>query len=618
MKSSYSLKLIFTFFSILFLLNSFRYQEEQSEYLIISKRFEIYLDSCQDAITNLEAIALGYKNNNDSIESLQLHFTKTRLAYKKIEFILAYYYSDFIKSKINGAPLLHVEKTGTTHNVINPEGLQILDELIFSNEANTSKKEIAYLTTKLKNNFSLLYNRIKATSKISTIQPLMMKLELIRIASLGITGFDTPGSQNGINESKVVLEAMKLFLIDKKEYKQNNTLPLFENAISFLNQTHTFENFDRFTFIKEFLNPLYQELELLKQYNNNEDVQIIKATSAWNPKSTSLFSNDFLNPYFFTEIKDEEDNTAIRSLGKDLFYDTILSNNGSLSCVSCHDPKKAFTDGHKKSLSAIQGKTVVRNSPTLLNAVYSDRFFYDLRAFTLEQQIEHVIFSSDEFNTSYNSILERLNAKKEYQIKSKKAFGKTLLNRENFRKALASYVLSLHSFNSPFDKYIKLENTSVPSEIKEGFNLFMGKANCATCHFAPTFSGLVPPFYNESESEILGVLENPNAVYKTIDSDLGRMGNTVSYENVWIYEKSFKTPTLRNIEFTAPYFHNGAYKTLEEVIEFYNEGGGEGLGYTVKNQTLSPEKLYLSKYEKKALIAFLKSLSDSISNKDKT
>jgi cytochrome c peroxidase len=139
----------------------------------------------------------------------------------------------------------------------------------------------------------------------------------------------------------------------------------------------------------------------------------------------------------------------------------------------------------------------------------------------------------------------------------------------------------------------------------------MGKANCATCHFAPNFSGLVPPFFNENESEVLGVTAKPVS-YKPLelDADKGRINSPVKKENTWIYENSFKTVTVRNIALTKPYFHNGAFSTLEEVLEFYNEGGGEGLGLKMNNQTLAADKLNLTQTEIQQVIAFLNSLTD--------
>src|SRR5690606_29205633 len=165
---------------------------------------------------------------------------------------------------------------------------------------------------------------------------------------------------------------------------------LFESAISSLESSGSFETFDRLEFLKEYIDPLYKKLGSLQTVPTNSP---LKKTTPWNPNSSSIFGADFLDPYFFSGLKKEEDNTQMRNLGKDLFYDATISNNRQLSCASCHNPEKAFTDNIPKSISNVQGKTVLRNASTLLNAAYADTYFYDLRAFTLEQQAEHVIFN---------------------------------------------------------------------------------------------------------------------------------------------------------------------------------------------------------------------------------
>jgi cytochrome c peroxidase len=271
----------------------------------------------------------------------------------------------------------------------------------------------------------------------------------------------------------------------------------------------------------------------------------------------------------------------------------------------------AFSDGRPKSLSNVQGHTVQRNAPSLLNAVYARRFFYDLRAFTLEQQAEHVIFNQMEFNTAYAAILQKLNNNQQYRELFKNSFGNNAITRDQFSKALASYVLSLRSLNSPFDKYVRDEIKTIDAQVQEGFNLFMGKAQCGTCHFAPTFSGLVPPLYTENESEVLGVPEDPDAPVKKADADSGRLSNKIFSEMAWIYERSFKTVSVRNAGLTAPYFHNGSYKALDQVVEFYNNGGGVGMGLKIKNQTLAGDSLHLTDGEKRSLVAFIQSLNDN-------
>lgn len=174
--------------------------------------------------------------------------------------------------------------------------------------------------------------------------------------------------------------------------------------------------------------------------------------------------------------------------------------------------------------------------------------------------------------------------------------------------AIASYLRSLQSLNSRFDQYMRNEPVAFSQNEKNGFNLFMGKAKCGTCHFTPLFNGLVPPQFNDTESEILGVPTSTKKHAK-LDADSGKYYFTKSIVHLF----SFKTPTLRNIALTAPYMHNGIYKTLEEVMDFYNKGGGKGLGINLPNQSLPFEKLDLSKQEKKDIIAFMRTLTDTVS-----
>jgi cytochrome c peroxidase len=564
-----------------------------------------YSYELNQAVIALDAAAESFKRGKITPDSLQKTLVATRISYKKIEFYLAFHYPEYVKGNINGAPLMQIEKEGTRPKVVVPVGLQVLDELVFSDEAVAEKVEIAALAKKLKEAYGQLFNDLDKNKQAGKFGITAMRLQLVRIFTMGITGFDTPGSLNGLQETEASLTGMQNYLQEHYKNADAATITLFKNAIAELQKPVSFDDFDKAFFFKNYIDPIYKQLGRLE---NDKESEYMQQTTAWNPGSASIFSEDFLNPYYFSELKKGEDSADLRSLGKTLFFDPVLSNDGKVSCASCHQPEKGYSDGMPKSISNVQGKSVLRNAPTLLNAVYADRYFYDLRAFTLEQQAEHVIFNKDEFNTAYAAILQKLKDNPEYAKKFKSVFGKNGLTRDNFSKALASYVLSLKSFNSEFDKYMRGEITDIAPEVKRGFNLFAGKAACATCHYSPTFSGLVPPFYNDNESEILGVLSAPDS--KNLDGDTGRLDNQVFTEYAWIYEKSFKTTTVRNAALTAPYFHNGAFKTLEEVIEFYNKGGGAGYGLNVKNQTLSQDPLNLTEQEKKDLVSFIKSLTN--------
>ena len=171
--------------------------------------------------------------------------------------------------------------------------------------------------------------------------------------------------------------------------------------------------------------------------------------------------------------------------------------------------------------------------------------------------------------------------------------------------------MSLAQFDSPFDQWVQQKETAIPTAVRQGVNLFMGKAQCGTCHFPPTFSGLVPPHYQESESEVLGILTNENFEEPILDDDLGRKNNGIIKDHFDFFERSFKTVSIRNVALTAPYMHNGSIQSLEKVIEFYDLGGGGGMGLSVAHQTLPVEALELSAEEKQALVAFMKALTDA-------
>jgi cytochrome c peroxidase len=198
-----------------------------------------------------------------------------------------------------------------------------------------------------------------------------------------------------------------------------------------------------------------------------------------------------------------------------------------------------------------------------------------------------------------------INKDKKYTALFKKAFPETHKVKEwQLQNAIASYIRSLNDFDSKFDLYMRGESDDFSEEEKLGFNLFAGKAKCATCHFIPLFNGTVPPNFTKTEQEVIGTPKDKTG--KKISPDLGKYNQNKMDQ----LKNAFKTPSVRNAAKTAPYMHNGAFSTLEEVVDFYNKGGGKGLGYEVDNQTLPFDELKLNKKEEKALVAFMKTLTD--------
>lgn len=229
-----------------------------------------------------------------------------------------------------------------------------------------------------------------------------------------------------------------------------------------------------------------------------------------------------------------------------------------------------------------------------------------MRSQDLENQIESVMKNPDEFNLSPNELKDKISSNKKLVELFQKAFpDKKELTAYEIRNAIASYVRGLMPFNAKIDHYFAGEATLTENEIN-GFNLFTGKAKCATCHFIPIFNGTVPPWYNNSESEVIGVPESIAWENAIIDDDEGRY----KFNQIEQFRYSFKTPTIRNSEKTAPYMHNGVYKTMEEVVKFYKLGGGNGIGMNLEYQTLPFDKLDLTEKEQQEIISFINTLTD--------
>jgi cytochrome c peroxidase len=313
--------------------------------------------------------------------------------------------------------------------------------------------------------------------------------------------------------------------------------------------------------------------------------------------------------YFSIHTVDTFGLASQAKLGELLFFDPVLSGNNKRACASCHNPEKAFSDGFEKGVS-YEKSDLDRNTPSLLNTIFQKNFFYDGRARQLEQQANDVLHNQKEMNSTIEDMISKLNQSQEYQQLFKRSFKgtpDTVINYYGMLKAIAEYEKTLISMNSRFDKYIKGDFKQLTNQEINGYNLFSGKALCGSCHFFPLFNGLVPPIYNDTEYEVIGVPEKMNS--KEIDKDQGRI--VVSRVN--IHQYAFKTPTVRNSALTAPYMHNGVYKTLDDVIDFYNKGGGQGIGINIPHQTLPFDSLQLTKQEISNIKSFMLSLTDTTS-----
>ena len=331
----------------------------------------------------------------------------------------------------------------------------------------------------------------------------------------------------------------------------------------------------------------------------------------WSRGATNIYAAGAIDARWFAPDYAPPPTPNLIELGRQLFFDPALSRAGRRSCATCHQPALAFTDG--RTLASVDpGHGRVRNTPTLLNAGLQRHQFADQRVMFLEFQFEQVMANPREMALPHDSAAHKLAADSALVARFAVALGKSpsqALTGQTLSIAVAAYVRSLQALNSRFDRAVAGDTGAITPSERRGFNLFMGKAACATCHFAPLFNGTMPPKYVEAEPEVIGVPSTRVLRGARVDPDPG----VIAASRAPLHEHAFKTPTVRNVALTAPYMHNGVFRTLEEVVEFYDRGGGNGIGMKLPNQTLSATPLSLTTQEKRDLVNFLKSLSDSAS-----
>ena len=582
---------------------------KQAPSSIINARLQQEISTFQKHVSDFSTSSTQKTNdeNNTSFKSL-------RLDYKKIESYFIYMYPGLNKS-INGAPVPSFHTDVVKGHVDLPTGLQVIEELLQDSIINHASIKEQCWKINLALNDALNYLK---QSKIHDWEILEAnRMELVQLATVAITGFDSPILKQSIDESKVVLQQLshdvKLyyrFIPASKKAILDRCNNYFSLGLEQLNQCKDFNSFDRFSFTKEVIEPLFKiigELHIATGYEQYHEVNHLPR--GFNHSAEHIFSADFLNAYYSARGV-QQPSKEIINLGRTLFFDPILSQNNKRACASCHQVQKGFGDGERKSRAFDFKGTVNRNSLIIINAAYQNNFFWDMRSEDLNNQINFVAHSEKEFNTTFDEIVGKVGASKEYREMFNKAFPhSTSFGIGKIKEALSIYIRSITAMNAPFDQYMRNEKQA-PQEVVNGYNLFMGKAACGTCHFAPAFNGTVPPHFNETEGEVLGVPATKENL--ALDNDQGRFARYKDrYPNFTFLDGMFKTPTLRNITLTAPYMHNGCYDSLEEVVDFYNKGGGKGLGFNIPSQTLPEDELQLTPKERDDIISFLAALTDT-------
>jgi cytochrome c peroxidase len=276
---------------------------------------------------------------------------------------------------------------------------------------------------------------------------------------------------------------------------------------------------------------------------------------------------------------------AKAELGRYLYFDKRISADGTVACASCHSPEFGFTDGAAVS-TGIKAQKGGRSAPTVINRAYSMAQFWDGRAASLEEQAKGPMENPIEMGSTHAAIVSNLQGIPGYRALFVKAYGTDAVDIERVSKAIATFERTVLSGNAPYDRYKRGDKKAMTPAAVRGMTVFFDKAKCDRCHEGGNFT--------------LNVYTNIGVGADKAEPDVGRFAVTKDPHD-W---GSFKTPTLREIEHTAPYMHDGSLKTLEDVVDYYDKGG-------IKNRNLDEgiKPLKLIEVEKKDLVAFLKALS---------
>ncbi|WP_366125135.1 cytochrome c peroxidase [uncultured Winogradskyella sp.] len=305
-----------------------------------------------------------------------------------------------------------------------------------------------------------------------------------------------------------------------------------------------------------------------------------------------IFSDNIIPPVIPTDNRQTLEGVA---LGKKLFFDEILSADGTKSCASCHSPQSAFTDNSPTSIG-IDGIAGIRNSMPIFNLAwnYNERFTWDGKELSLERQAEEPVQNPIELHSNWDNVIERLQAHPEYPELFRLAFKTSTITKELTTKAIAQFERTLISANSKFDRY-SLGQATLTSQELNGLDIFLreDKGDCFHCHGNPN-----NPLWTDNDFHNNGLDSN--------FSDLG-LGAVTGDPND---NGKFRSPSLRNLAYTAPYMHDGRFTTLDEVIDHYSEGLQNSPTIDPLMKQLAQGGVQLTLQEKADLKAFLLTLSD--------
>ncbi|WP_053334580.1 cytochrome c peroxidase [Gemmatimonas phototrophica] len=567
------------------------------------------LDSLASRVEQLDS-ALAAMSSPASIAQARAVFVDARRAFKHAELGLEYYAATSTR-EMNGPALPEVEENDGPEAVFAPTGFQVIEEGLFGDEPLAERDALVQETRTLRQILARVQTLMRTQVVTDDRVWDAIKLEIARIVSLGITGFDSPVAGLSLAEADDALEGVARSLTPYRTSASAwGTLDsALTDARVMLRTTTDRESFDHFTFIVDHANPLARAVRAVR---TSLGIGTPIERRAFRMDAVTLFDSAAFDLLAFAPLDAKMATAAQVELGRRLFHDTRLSGDDRRACSTCHLPEKAFTDGLKVNRSR-GGAPLARNTPTVINSGLQLGVFSDLRTTYLEDQVTDVVENVDEMHGSLDAIALSLGRDSSLAAQFRMAFfdeparGDTMVSAARIRTALAAYQRSLTRLDSPVDQALRGNVAVLNDSARIGFNVFVGKGKCATCHFLPLTNGTVPPFYQKSDVEVLGTPVQAVTRRATVDPDVGRY----RLSRAAPHKYAFRTPSIRNVALTAPYMHNGVYQTLEQVVDFYNRGGGAGIGITLDNQTLPPDPLNLSATEQRALVVFMRALTDT-------
>lgn len=505
-------------------------------------------------------------------------FRAARIAFKGMEVVIAAY-APAMTEALNSAETQTLdEDTAAGFKVA--RGFQRIEPMLFSADGDVRETDSVAVRDEVRRMRLFVRRQRESVRWISPGDDEIVsisRLELARVSTLGIAGFDAAMSGDAIAESAAAVRGVAQVLHNLRAAHAEADSALFRCA-RYLSDHAAFDTFDRFTFVRDFANPAFDAMAAIRRTPAMAGVRKV-----WPDTVPSVYDARRFDVTAFAPVSAPAMTGDLVDKGRILFSDVALSSTGERSCASCHLPSRAFTDGLSRAtpLPSSHATRAMRRTPTLLNAALQPTLFDDGRRTTLEDQIGDVLSNEAEMRARPD-----------------------VARSSEIRSAIAAYVRSLVRLDAPFDRALRRE-TQLSDDARRGFNLFMGRARCGTCHFAPLFGGAPPPEFVAAPPEVIGVPRALNS--RVVDPDLGRG----AIDRRPGLAHAFKTPTVRNAARSAPYMHNGVFATLDAVLDFYDAAKTpvDADGSRITNLTLTPQPLHLSPQERRDLIAFIESLT---------